>query len=247
MNWTVSTENLPGISLHQKTDEYKWSEYSDDNATNLYYKFFQDSLCRVDILVLDSEQATKMQEILESKFGEGEINPDESIKWVADGITITTFNYLKGRGFAFTHNETLKAKEEYANNIKSPQKKLALKEKRKKEAKSTSDSDGSKKTTRRDKVEDSLKRIAGDRPQEPGREKFSDKSRMSKTREQSSASGAGRCSSDCYTERTQCLYHCGQTRNGKLGSRKKMYKGHVEDCSYVCYDAYGDCIERCNY
>ena len=228
------------ISLHQKTDAYKWSEYSDDNATNLYYKFFQDGLCRVDILVLDTEQATKMQDILESKFGEGEINPDESIQWVADGITITTFNYLNGKGFAFTHNETLRAKEEYAKNIKPSQKEIALKDKRKKEAKSTSGSDGSQKARRKDKVDDSLKRIAGHRPQAPHRYKFSSKSRRSMTGRQKRVSVAS--SNNCYADRMECLSHCDQA--SKFGPRTKMYEGQVRTCSAVCYEGYWDCRER---
>ena len=241
MNWAATTDSLPGISLHQKTDAYKWSEYSDDNATNLYYKFFKDRLCRVDILVLDSEQAAKMQGILESKFGEGEINPDESMTWVADEITITTFNYLKGRGFAFTHNETLKAKEEYAKNIKPSQKEIALKEKRKKEALLSKAGGGSKKTMREDKVEDSLNRIAGHRNQAPPhRYKFSSKSRRSTTRGQRRVSVAS--SNNCYAEREECLLHC--TQASKLGPRTKMYKGEVRTCSAVCWEEYWDCPRR---
>ena len=183
-----------------------------------------------------------MQGILESKFGEGEIYPDESIKWVADGITIMTFNYLKGRGFAFTHNETLKAKEEYAKNIKPSQKEIALKEKRKKEALLSKDGGGSKKTMRKDKVEDSLKKIAGHRPQKPHRYKFSSKSRRSMTRGQKRVSVAS--SNNCWAERSECLHHCDQADKSNSGPRTKMYKGEVRTCQAVCYEGYRDCLER---
>jgi predicted Zn finger-like uncharacterized protein len=242
MNWAVTTDRLPGISLHQKTDAYKWSEYSDDNATNLYYKFFQDRLCRVDILVLDSEQATKMQGMLENKFGGGEINPDESITWVADEITITTFNYLKGKGFAFTHNETLKAKEEYAKNVKPSQKEIALKEKRKKEALLSKDGGGSKNTMREDKVEDSLKRIAGQRAKARHRYKFSSKSRRSTTPPRMQRRVSVASANSCWAEKEECLSHCAQAL--KFGPRTKMYKGEVRTCSAVCYEGYRDCSAR---
>ena len=246
MDWAATPNNFPDMTLHQKADIYKWSEYSDNNAANLYYKFFQDSLCRVDILVSDYELATKMHGILESRFGQGEINPDESINWIENGITITAFNYLNGLAFAFTHNETLKAKEEYAEISKPPQKKLALKEKRKKEAIVSNDSDGPRQTRRNERVEDSIRRIAGQNIQEDRRKKVSVKPREPKTRERSGASGVGSCRNNCYSQRNQCLYHCDQVRRNNLGPREKMYKGHVRSCTEVCYDANRDCLERCN-
>jgi hypothetical protein len=57
-----------------------------------------------------------MQDLLHDRFGAGENDGKDGIKWNVYGITITCTSYPAVSSFVFRHNETWTQKERYAQN-----------------------------------------------------------------------------------------------------------------------------------
>ena len=116
VKWNTNPDSLPNISLYEKKRLQKWDVYTHNKISNLAYHFFENRLCGIDFLIWDPQQAKKMQDLLLSKYGAGENEGKDGIKWNADGITITSISYPAVSSFMFRHNETWTAKEKYAQN-----------------------------------------------------------------------------------------------------------------------------------
>ena len=116
VHWTTAPESLPYISLYEKKQLQKWDVYTHRKVSNLEYHFFENRLCGIDFLIWDPPQAKKMQRLLHAKFGAGENEGKNGIKWNVYGITITSTSYAAASSFTFRHNETWTAKENYAQN-----------------------------------------------------------------------------------------------------------------------------------
>ncbi len=116
VKWNTNPDSLPNISLYEKKRLQKWDVYTHNKISNLVYHFFENRLCGIDFLIWDPQQAKKMQDFLLAKFGAGENEGKDGIKWNAHGITITSVSYPAVSSFMFRHNETWTKKENYAQN-----------------------------------------------------------------------------------------------------------------------------------
>jgi hypothetical protein len=116
VNWNTAPESLPNISLYEKKQLQKWDVYTHNKISNLAYHFFENRLCGIDFLIWDPQQAKKMQSLLHTKFGAGEHEGKNGIKWNVYGISITSQSYPAASSFTFRHNETWNAKEQHAKN-----------------------------------------------------------------------------------------------------------------------------------
>ena len=116
VDWNTTPESLPDISLYEKKRLQKWDVYTHSRISNLAYHFFENRLCGIDFLIWDSQQAKKMQGFLEARFGAGENEGKNGIKWNVYGITITSTSYPAASSFIFRHTETWTQKEQYAQN-----------------------------------------------------------------------------------------------------------------------------------
>lgn len=116
MNWKAASESLPYIALIEKNQLEKWDVYTHKKISNLAYHFFENRLCGIDFLIWDPQQAKKMNDLLLNKFGAGENDGQNGIKWNVNGITITSTSYPAVSSFSFRHNQTWTEKEKYAQN-----------------------------------------------------------------------------------------------------------------------------------
>lgn len=116
VNWNTAPESLPNISLYEQKQLQKWDVYTHKKISNLAYHFFENRLCGIDFLIWDQQQANKMQRLLHTKFGAGENEGKNGIKWNVYGITISSQSYPAASSFTFRHNETWTAKEKHAKN-----------------------------------------------------------------------------------------------------------------------------------
>jgi hypothetical protein len=116
VDWNTTPESLPDISLYEKKRLQKWDVYTHSRISNLAYHFFENRLCGIDFLIWDPQQAKKMQGLLEARFGAGENEGKNGIKWNVSGITITSTSYPAASSFIFRHTETWTQKEQYAQN-----------------------------------------------------------------------------------------------------------------------------------
>lgn len=114
VKWNTNPANLPNISLYEKKQSQKWDVYTHNKISNLAYHFFENRLCGIDFLIWDPHQAKQMQDLLHAKFGAGENEGKNGIKWTIYGITITSQSYPAASSFIFRHNETWTEKEKYA-------------------------------------------------------------------------------------------------------------------------------------
>ena len=114
VKWNTKPESLPHISLYEKKQLQRWDVYTHSKISNLAYHFFENKLCGIDFVIWDPQQAKKMQGLLQSKFGAGENDGENSIKWNVYGITINSQSYPAANTFIFRHAETWTEKERYA-------------------------------------------------------------------------------------------------------------------------------------